>query len=479
MSPTFSVIIPAYNNAEFLGEAIQSVLDQTYPDFEAIVVNDASPEDISPVIARFHDPRLKYIIHDQNKGLAAARNTGIRSSQGEYIAFLDGDDIFHPDKLRLHAEFLNHHPDIGVTYNPRYELNHSSRTIREIWRPPLAVSLSDLVLGFPFSPSDMVIEREWLLKVDLFDEQYTYFGEDLDLNCRLALAGCEFRSVDRALNYRRYHADRRIRNLAEYRRADMEPLLNVFDDPRCPPEVAALYANAISNRYIGWTYVAFAQSENGLGTEYCIEAVRLNPSIGDGNPCPLVEALVGFSVLDESRDHEELVTRIVEQLSSRVISLRPQQKWTIARGYLLKGARAIVWGRLADGERHFARARALGAEVDQHFLQQLTVQLLSFARELGQEAAEEVLRDLAPQLETVGGYASKRAFVGSYSINRAFQNYTAQMYTKVFGDILKAIVNDPSYMTNHGVHAITMRSAWAIIKQIGMRSPPLPAAVHT
>src|SRR5215470_676824 len=112
MAPTFSVIIPAYNNAEFLGAAIRSVLDQTFGDLEVLVVNDASPQDIGPVIEQFSDPRLRYIVHNHNKGLAAARNTAMRASSGKYLALLDGDDYFHPDKLKLHAEFLAAHPSV-------------------------------------------------------------------------------------------------------------------------------------------------------------------------------------------------------------------------------------------------------------------------------------------------------------------------------------------------------------------------------
>ena len=104
-SPRFSIIIPAYNNAEYLGETIQSCLDQTYPDLEVIIVNDASPDNTEAVIKQFDDDRIQYIVHEKNKGLSAARNTGIRASLGEYIAVLDGDDLFHPQKVEAHVKF--------------------------------------------------------------------------------------------------------------------------------------------------------------------------------------------------------------------------------------------------------------------------------------------------------------------------------------------------------------------------------------
>ena len=91
ITPKFSIIIPAYNNAEFLGDSIRSCLNQTFPGFEVIVVNDASPDNTEEVIRSFDDHRIKYLVHKKNKGLSAARNTGIKASIGEYIALLDGD----------------------------------------------------------------------------------------------------------------------------------------------------------------------------------------------------------------------------------------------------------------------------------------------------------------------------------------------------------------------------------------------------
>jgi glycosyltransferase involved in cell wall biosynthesis len=98
-SPRVSVIVPTYNRPEWLGETLRSILAQTYRDFEIIVVNDAGP-DISHIIQPLNtDGRIRLITHEKNKGLAGARNTGIRAARGKYIAYLDDDDIFHPHHL--------------------------------------------------------------------------------------------------------------------------------------------------------------------------------------------------------------------------------------------------------------------------------------------------------------------------------------------------------------------------------------------
>ena len=180
--PKVSIIIPAYNGATYLGEAIQSILDQSYPHFELIVVNDASPDNTDEIIQRFSDPRLKYIAHEKNQGAVAARKTGLMASSGEIIAFLDQDDLLHPDKLQTHVSFLEKHPEIGVTYNGRFELNGPTKTIRGIWQPPQNISLADTVLGFPFSPSDTVFRREWAIREDIWDDSFVHQDNEVIFN---------------------------------------------------------------------------------------------------------------------------------------------------------------------------------------------------------------------------------------------------------------------------------------------------------
>lgn len=103
--PLVSVIIPSYNRAEVLGRAILSVLRQSWTDWELIVVDDGSTDHTARVVAEFNDPRLTGM-HQENKGVSAARNLGISASSGQYIALLDSDDYWLPDKLRLQLEFM-------------------------------------------------------------------------------------------------------------------------------------------------------------------------------------------------------------------------------------------------------------------------------------------------------------------------------------------------------------------------------------
>ncbi|HZS05717.1 MAG TPA: glycosyltransferase [Blastocatellia bacterium] len=113
MSQLVSVIVPCYNQAHFLGAAIESILNQTYPHFEIIVVNDGSTDDTAEVAARH--PGVRHL-YQPNRGLSAARNTGARASRGAYLVFLDADDLLLPNALEDGVKCLSEHPEAGLAY---------------------------------------------------------------------------------------------------------------------------------------------------------------------------------------------------------------------------------------------------------------------------------------------------------------------------------------------------------------------------
>lgn len=169
-----SVVLPTYNRANLLGRAIQSVLNQTYRNFELIIVDDGSKDDTDEVISRFRDPRLIFLQHKSNLGGAAARNTGINKSQGEYIAFLDSDDLWLEEKLEKQIELIGKAPHhIGVVYTGmlRFEGNQIK------YYPPPEVKVIDhnihhqlLKKNFIGTPATLV-RRECFQSVGMFDER--------------------------------------------------------------------------------------------------------------------------------------------------------------------------------------------------------------------------------------------------------------------------------------------------------------------
>lgn len=104
--PLVSIIMPAYNSSATLGESIQSVVSQTFGDWELLVIDDCSQENLYSIVESFNDSRIHFIRLSRNSGVAAARNRGIQEAKGRYIAFLDSDDLWHPEKLEKQLHFM-------------------------------------------------------------------------------------------------------------------------------------------------------------------------------------------------------------------------------------------------------------------------------------------------------------------------------------------------------------------------------------
>ena len=186
-NPTVSVIIPTHNRAKMLKRAIQSVLDQTFSDFEIIIIDDASTDASDELVASFKDQRIRYIRHDSNKGGSAARNTGIRSATGKYIAFLDSDDTWLPEKLQLQIQhFENLTTDVGVVYTGLTVISQNNSVIGNSIPTASGNIQSTIYAENCVGPlSTAMVRRDCLNKVGLFDEDLPAC-QDWDLFIRIA-----------------------------------------------------------------------------------------------------------------------------------------------------------------------------------------------------------------------------------------------------------------------------------------------------
>ncbi|MEE8380892.1 MAG: glycosyltransferase [Thermodesulfobacteriota bacterium] len=182
--PKVSVIIPTYNRAHVLREAIDSVLSQKYSDLELLVVDDGSTDHTKEVVSSYTS-KLNYI-YQEHKGVSAARNRGIKHTKGDYLAFLDSDDLWLPDKLSTQMRFMEDHPEIhicyteerwirrGVRVNPMKKHRKYSGMIFEHCLPLCIVS-----------PSSVLIARSLLEEIGVFDEELKVC-EDYDLWLRIS-----------------------------------------------------------------------------------------------------------------------------------------------------------------------------------------------------------------------------------------------------------------------------------------------------
>lgn len=188
MPPTVSVVIPTYDRADLIERAIRSVLDQTFDDLECIVVDDDSPDETAEVARSIDDDRLTVLEHEENRGASAARNTGIAASSGEFVAFLDDDDEWHPEKLKKQVALLESSEEgVGLVYCWMDYRDDDGNLVTE-YRPTLSgdIFLDVLDKQRIGNSSTLIAPASVVDEVDGFDESLMR-GNDGDFIRRIAI----------------------------------------------------------------------------------------------------------------------------------------------------------------------------------------------------------------------------------------------------------------------------------------------------
>ena len=460
-SPKISIIIPAFNQSAYLSEAIKSVLQQSYSEWELIVVDDGSTDETPLVVAQHPDPRIRYI-RQANRGLPAARNTGIEASRGDYLAFLDADDYFHPGKLEVQVSHLEQNPEVGLSYASRIEVDGKG-DYSWLLRAPETITLEDLVLGFPFTINDLLVRKSWVEKSGPFDESFRLHSEDRDFYLRLVLDGCRFERVNQFVAYRRLHARRVFSNISDRIKTMHRALDTAFDDPRLPAHVLALREKAYAAVFLTWSFQEFFQGEIASAQQHLRQAILHNPSILEHEARSLLNNIVWFSVRD-GEDHLELVSAIFANLPPEYKFLTRKQGWVTGQGYLIRGGRAVLWGRLNEGRVHFAQAQECEVQLDRYYLQIMLDQLSSLELMFGVKRAQQALKDLAPFLKKVGTKTDVRWLSSIFSTNLAFNYYRQGLYARVPPSVLRAIYWDPSRLSDRGMIGLLARSLTNIVR---------------
>jgi glycosyltransferase involved in cell wall biosynthesis len=201
-NPTVSVIIPTYNYADYLPEAIESVLKQTFRDIEVILVDDGSTDNTPQIVQKYLTNPLVHYVRKENGGQASAKNRGIIESTGEFIAFLDADDIWFSNKLELQLQLFGKNPHTGVVYSRRIYIDPSGKPLPTIQRKLHRGSILNKIYITNFVCfSSSIVRKNCFQRLGLFDEKLR-FSEDYDFWIRVASL-YDFDFVDSPLVYYR------------------------------------------------------------------------------------------------------------------------------------------------------------------------------------------------------------------------------------------------------------------------------------
>ncbi len=214
--PIFSVIIPIYQVESYLTACLESVLAQTETDFEVIMINDGSQDNSDNIAATYTrvDSRF-HLIHQKNRGLSGARNTGIRHAHGHYIALLDSDDVWHTTKLERHKQFHRRHPKISVSYSPSRLIDQHGQSLHLKQNPKLNnITARDILCRNPIGNGssavlhhrvfdDIAFQRTSNNDIEFFDESLQQ-SEDIECWVRIiTTTNHQFSGLTPALtNYR-------------------------------------------------------------------------------------------------------------------------------------------------------------------------------------------------------------------------------------------------------------------------------------
>lgn len=279
--PKFSIVIPVYNRARYLKEALESVFAQSFKDYEVIVINDGSTDDSEAVVKSF-GPAVRYEAQP-NQGRSAARNAGIRLAKGEWIAFLDSDDKWLPDKLERQARYIAENADVAMVHGhvdvigkDGNELPKLNQYLRDLWtksnrRPN---SYEEWTLECRCLLSTVAIRTDCFKKVGLFDVKFAA-NEDLDLFLRMAASYKIGFLHGSSLAYYRVHEENSgNENLSVGHIQVAEKHLEYLENPKFP----ANHKPAIRNLYLELSRNHLMLNQNAVGREYFRRAVKMDSS---------------------------------------------------------------------------------------------------------------------------------------------------------------------------------------------------------
>jgi glycosyltransferase involved in cell wall biosynthesis len=262
--PRVSIITPSYNCAKYLPQAIESVLNQTYTDYELIVINDGSTDNTQAIVEPYLE-KIRYL-YQENQGVSTARNRGLSLARGELIALLDADDFFLPDKLKEQVAVFDNQPAIGIVLSGFRVVNQDSEAIKDVewWQDAPDLDLKTWLLYKPVLPSAMMFRRHWFDRVGGFNPRF-FAGEDVDVSLRMVSRGCQAAWLPKvATCYRLHDYSTTKRNTVKQMKNTIEMLDNFFSQTNLPASIRS-WEN--QSRYYSLVWVAWCCYHHGFAKE--------------------------------------------------------------------------------------------------------------------------------------------------------------------------------------------------------------------
>ena len=322
--PKVSVVIPTHNREGLLRVAMESVLAQTFRDFEIIVVDDGSTDGTAKAVREFSDGRVRYF-HLEHGERSRARNFGLEKARGDYVAFLDDDDVCLPNRLSSQGDFLSRHPDVGLVGSGCRIIDDEGRTlaVRRPWvsrsEPTLRMCLSACAF---VPPTCAMFRREALEPMDRLFDKSMNLAEDIDFWIRMIHAGCRPAWAPEVVSGYRIRQNVPASFAVGYMIACKNMLDSYFKRSDVPRDIMdardVIYGQALFTMALR----GYAGGLPEMGKRFLAKAVNLKPSLLEEEPPKIISAVARYAGLDLlERDREDFLKSFFDALPDSLTSL--------------------------------------------------------------------------------------------------------------------------------------------------------------
>jgi glycosyltransferase involved in cell wall biosynthesis len=328
--PRVSVIIPSYNHARYVGDAVESVLTQDSLDVEIIVVDDGSTDSTQNVLQKYSSAAVR-VIRQTNKGLLGARNRGILESSAPILCFLDADDLLLPGSLHFLLNVLDKQPEVGLVTGGRVSVDSNGNKLVSNLLKPNNLQVEDLLVDNPIIPSGVMVRRNWLDIVGGFETKREFDPTgDWDLWVRLAYMNCKIEWVEKPVVAYRVHMDQMSQDPSRMRHAMLLVLDKFYANTRIPQLLEDLKPRAYGNLYVRSACKYFLAGMHGSGANDLDNAIRLNPIFSKSDYKELTNLLIGWAQSPQSKDPVSFLENIRRNLPTQLKGLDNPLKKAIA-----------------------------------------------------------------------------------------------------------------------------------------------------
>ena len=460
--PRVSVVIPTYNRSRLLRETVESVLAQTYPNVETIVVIDGSTDDTAEMLAQYAGQVT--VIRQANQGVAAARNRGMRAASGEYVTFLDDDDLILPAKIARQVHALSSHPDAGVAHCRYYFADEDGRYLQKKGLLPEGDILHRLLhtnfiwMGAP------LIRRRCLDRVGGFDEHIPGTTADWDLWLRIAQADYPFACVQEPLGVYRLQQDSMMADVARLEAGMFAVADRAFANADLPANVKAqqmpIYSNIhfwLSCRYYG------ARQWDGARRNLTT-AMALQPGLS-AQPGEMALRFSGYALSPPVNDPLRFAQDVLDHLPACASDLQKHRSQLLSRIHVNLALRDYCAGDVAGAQGQLAHAIALEpawATDEKEFGRILTHFAIHLPIGSPMHCVDTVFRNLSAQVHRMRRVRART--LSSVSRRLAHQHHHEGQQKLAVRRILQALCYRPTSICQPNTVSVLLQAVMELMK---------------